>query len=100
MSGRANDHLVYPYLLRNLKVSRKDQVWSSDITYLPFYKDYVFLVAVIDWFSRFVLSWELSNSLDVHFCIEALDRALKEKEKPEIFNTNQGSPIHKIQGFY
>jgi putative transposase len=90
LSKPNKESLIYPYLLRGIQISKTNQVWSSDITYLPFYKDYVFLVAVIDWFSRFVLSWELSNSPDVHFCIEALDRALKEG-KPEIFNTDQGS---------
>lgn len=90
LSGRANDHLVYPYLLRNLKVSRKDQVWSSDITYIPLYEDYVYLVAVIDWYSRYVLSWAVSNTLDVYFCLDALEQALI-TGKPEIFNTDQGS---------
>jgi len=90
LSKPKRDNLVYPYLLRGVKITKINQVWSTDITYLPIYKDYVFLVAVIDWFSRFVLSWELSNSLDVYFCIEALDRALRQG-KPEIFNTDQGS---------
>ena len=90
LSKPGKDNLVYPYLLRGVKITRTNQVWSTDITYLPICKDYVFLVAVIDWFSRFVLSWELSNSLDVYFCIDALDRALRQG-KPEIFNTDQGS---------
>jgi len=90
LSRRAKDHLVYPYLLRNLKVNRKDQVWSSDITYVPLYEDYVYLVAVIDWYSRYVLGWAVSNTLDVYFCLDALEQALI-SGKPEIFNTDQGS---------
>jgi putative transposase len=90
LSKGRKDHLVYPYLLKNVKITVSNQVWSSDITYLPIYKGFSYLVAVIDWFSRYVLSWELSNSLDVYFCLDALDRALREG-KPEIFNTDQGS---------
>lgn len=89
LSKPNKESIVYPYLLRGVRVTKTNQVWSSDITYLPIYKDYVFLVAVIDWFSRFVLNWELSNSLDVYFCLEALDKALRQG-KPEIFNTDQG----------
>jgi len=81
---------IYPYLLRNLEVTRSDQVWSTDITYCGMQKGFMYLVAIIDWHSRFVLSWELSNTLDTAFCIEALSRAL-EKAQPEIFNTDQGS---------
>jgi len=83
-------HLVYPYLLRDVKITETNQVWSTDITYLPIYKGYAYLVAVIDWFSKFVLSWELSTGLDVYFCLEALDKALRQG-KPKIFNTDQGS---------
>jgi putative transposase len=90
LSKSGKDHIVYPYLLKHLKVTLQNQVWSSDITYLPIYRSFVYLVAVIDWFSRYILSWELSNSLDVYFCLEALDRALRQG-KPEIFNTDQGS---------
>ena len=90
LSKGRKDHLIYPYLLKGVKVTVSNQVWSSDITYLPIYKDFSYLVAVIDWYSRYVLSWELSNGLDVYFCIDALDRALREG-KPEIFNTDQGS---------
>jgi len=90
LSKPGKDHLIYPYLLRKVKIIKNNQVWSSDITYLPFYKDFVYLVAVIDWYSRYILSWEISNSLDVFFCLTALDRALREG-KPEIFNTDQGS---------
>lgn len=90
LSKTRKDHIVYPYLLKNVKIAVQNQVWSSDITYLPIYRSFVYLVAVIDWFSRYILSWEISNSLDVYFCLEALDRALR-KGKPEIFNTDQGS---------
>ena len=90
LSKPVKDHLVYPYLLRNVKIVSCNQVWSSDITYLPLYKDFIYLVTVIDWFSRYILSWEISNSLDVYFCLSALDKALR-NSKPEIFNTDQGS---------
>jgi len=90
LSKASKDHLIYPYLLRGVKISSTNQVWSSDITYLPLYEGYAYLVAVIDWFSRYVLSWEISNTLDVYFCLEALGKALK-SSKPEIFNTDQGS---------
>ena len=90
LSKGRKDNLIYPYLLKNAKVTVTNQVWSSDITYLPIYKDFSYLVAVIDWYSRYVLSWELSNSLDVYFCLDALDKALRQG-KPEIFNTDQGS---------
>jgi len=83
------DHKVYPYLLRNVPITRIDQVWSSDITYVPMNHGFMYLVAILDWFSRYVISWQLSNTLDNTFCIEALDRAL-ERRKPDIFNTDQG----------
>jgi putative transposase len=81
---------VYPYLLRDRKLARVDEVWSSDITYVPMRHGYMYLTAVIDWYSRYVLSWRLSNTLDVGFCLEALDEALS-RGKPEIFNTDLGS---------
>ena len=80
---------VYPYLLRGLKIERVNHVWSCDITYLPMDKGFVYLFAVIDWYSRYVLSWEISTSLDTGFCLIGLNRAL-ELGKPEIFNTDQG----------
>lgn len=83
-------HRIYPYLLRDLKVERPDQVWCSDITYVPMEHGYFYLVAVMDWFSRYVISWRLSNSLDVDFCVDVLEEALT-KGKPEIFNTDQGA---------
>ncbi len=83
-------HKIYPYLLRDLNVSRANQVWCSDITYVPLRHGFMYLVAIMDWFSRYVLSWRLSNSLDTSFCLEALDDAL-ELGLPEIFNTDQGA---------
>lgn len=83
-------HKVYPYLLRNLEINRPDQVWCCDITYIPMRLGFLYLVAVMDWFSRYVISWRLSNSMDVDFCMDALDEALMHG-KPEIFNTDQGS---------
>ena len=82
-------HKIYPYLLRNVEVTRVDQVWSTDITYLPMHRGWLYLVAVMDWFSRKVLSWQLSNTLDGLFCLEALEVALA-KGTPEVFNTDQG----------
>ena len=82
---------IYPYLLRNMEVTYVNQVWATDITYIPMAKGFVYVVAIIDWFSRKVLSWRLSNTMDVHFCLEALDEALRRYDKPEIFNTDQGS---------
>jgi putative transposase len=82
-------HKVYPYLLRNLEITRPDQVWSADITYVPLRSGYLYLTAILDWYSRYVLSWRLSNSLDSDFCVEALEEALG-RGRPEIFNTDQG----------
>jgi putative transposase len=87
---RDPDHKIYPYLLRDVTIDRCDQVWSTDVTYLPLEGGYMFLAAVIDWHSRFVLSWRLSNTLDGRFCLEALEVALG-GGRPEIFNTDQGS---------
>ena len=84
-------HRVYPYLLRNLNIDRPSQVWATDITYLPMARGFVYLVAVIDWYSRRVLSWRLSNTLDSQFCVDALEDAIAEGGAPEIFNTDQGS---------
>jgi putative transposase len=87
---RSADHKIYPYLLRDVTIERCDQVWSTDVTYLPLEGGYMFLAAVIDWHSRFVLSWRLSNTLDGRFCLEALEAALG-GGRPEIFNTDQGA---------
>ena len=83
------EHPVYPYLLRNLAITRPNQVWSTDITYVPMLHGFMYLVAVIDWYSRYVLAWELSNTLDGTFCLTALEEALLQGQ-PEIFNTDQG----------
>jgi putative transposase len=83
-------HKIYPYLLRNVEVTRPDQVWASDITYVPLRHGFLYLVAVMDWYSRYVLSWRLSNTLTGGFCLEALDEALA-RAQPEIFNSDQGS---------
>ena len=90
-SKPAQGHKIYPYLLRNVAVTRVNQVWATDISYVPMKRGFVYLVAVIDWFSRRVLSWKLSITMDVSFCLEALDEALSKHGKPEIFNTDQGS---------
>ena len=84
-------HKVYPYLLRGLAVTKPNQVWSTDITYIRLARGFVYLVAIIDWYSRKVLSWQLSNTLDGSFCVECLETALHMHGTPEIFNTDQGS---------
>jgi putative transposase len=90
-SKPAPEHPVYPYLLRNLSVNRPNQVWAADITYIPLARGFAYLVAIMDWYSRRVLAWRLSNSLDTAFCVEALEDALARFGQPEIFNTDQGS---------
>jgi len=84
------EHRIYPYLLSNLMIAHPNQVWCSDITYIRMTNGWLYLVVVMDWFSRYILSWELSNSLDTVFCVNALQAALK-LGTPEIFNTDQGS---------
>lgn len=84
-------HKIYPYLLRGLEIDRPDQVWATDICYIPMAKGLMYLVAIMDWYSRRVLSWRLSNTLDSDFCVEALEEALERHGAPEIFNTDQGS---------
>lgn len=84
------DHRVYPYLLRGVAVMRANQVWSADITYIRLRGGFIYLTAVIDWWSRYVLAWEVSNTLDGHFCLAALERALA-RGTPEVFNTDQGA---------
>jgi putative transposase len=85
------EHKIYPYLLRGLSVERPDQVWAADITYIPLAQGWAYLVAIIDWHSRAILSWRLSNTMVVEFCIEALEEALRHHGPPEIFNTDQGA---------
>jgi putative transposase len=84
-------HKVYPYLLRDLRVERPNQVWATDICYIPMARGFLYLVAVMDWHSRKVLAWRLSNTLDSDFCVEALEEALQRYGTPEIFNTDQGA---------
>jgi putative transposase len=87
----APGHRIYPYLLRGLSITRPNQVWAMDITYIPMARGFVYLAAVVDWFSRGVLAWKLSITMETSFCIETLEEALSKNEKPEIFNTDQGS---------
>lgn len=89
LSQNTTEHRIYPYLLRNVKIVRPNQVWSSDITYVPMPQGWMYLTVVLDWFSRYVLSWRLSNTLEGLFCLEALEEAL-DGRTPEIFNTDQG----------
>lgn len=90
LSKKDDQHKVFPYLLRGLKIDRPNQVWASDITYIRLRRGFVYLVAVMDWFSRYVLSWSVSVTMDVHFYMESLERTLR-MGKPGIFNTDQGS---------
>ena len=89
LSAANKEHKKFPYLLRDLKIAYPDHVWSGDITYLPMLQGFGYLFAIIDWFSRYVIDWELSNFLDTDFCVQSLERGLSLK-KPEIFNTDQG----------
>lgn len=90
LSRRNQAHRVYPYLLRDRVIDRPNQVWAADVTYIPMAKGFVYLVAIIDCYSRKVLAWELSNTLDVQFCLDALETAVRRHGTPEIFNTDQG----------
>lgn len=85
------DHKIYPYLLRNLSIDHPDQVWATDISYLPMADGFAYLTVMMDWYSRKILSWRLSNTMDVTFCVDALEEALHYYEKPLIFNSDQGS---------
>ena len=91
LSKAAPGHKIYPYLLRGLAITRPNHVWSADITYIRLTHGFVYLVAVIDWFSCYVLSWSVSVTLESNFCIEALDQAIRRHGKPDIFNSDQGS---------
>ena len=86
----AAGHKIYPYLLNGMKITRPNQVWAADITYIPMARGFLYLVAIIDWYSRYVLSWRLSNTLEADFCVEALEEALQ-KGRPDTFNTDQGA---------
>ncbi len=90
-SKPAPGHKVYPYLLRKLPIVRPNQVWATDISYIPMAKGFVYLVAIVDWFSRKVMAWRVSITMEADFCVEALEEALARFSKPEIFNTDQGS---------
>jgi putative transposase len=89
LSAAGKGHKVYPYLLRGVKIERPNQVWSTDITYVPLPGGFMYLAAVIDWYSRYVIAWRLSNTLDGSFCLEMLEESLR-SGKPEVFNTDQG----------
>lgn len=91
LSLRNHQHKIYPYLLRDVSITKINQVWSADITYIPLEKGFCYLVVIIDWYSRKVLSWRISNTLDASFCIEALEEAQKRFGTPKYFNTDQGS---------
>ena len=90
-SGKHPGHKIYPYLLRNLSIDHRNQVWCADITYIPMARGFLYLVAFMDWFSRKVLAWRLSTTMDTEFCVEALQDAMNRHGKPGIFNTDQGS---------
>jgi putative transposase len=89
-------HKIYPYLLRKLAIVHPNQVWATDISYIPMAKGFVYLVAIVDWFSRKVLAWRVSISMEADFCVEALEEALARYGKPEIFNTDQGSQFTSV----
>ena len=91
------EHKIYPYLLRDLAITRPNQVWCADVTYIPLARGFLYLVAVMDWASRKVLSWRLSNTLEPSFCVEALEEALDRYGVPEIFNTDQGSQFTSLE---
>ncbi len=90
------EHKIYPYLLRDLTIERPNHVWCADITYIPMRRGFLYLVAIMDWATRKVLAWRLSNTMDVGFCLEALDEAMARYGKPEIFNTDQGSQFTSL----
>ncbi len=90
-SKKHPQHKIWPYLLRNVVINRSNQVWCADVTYIPMQRGFLYLVAIVDWHSRKVLAWRLSNSMDTTFCVEALKEALAKHGTPEIFNTDQGS---------
>jgi len=95
--GEGASHRIYPYLLRNLAIERPNQVWATDITYIPMARGFMYLVAIMDWASRRVLAWRTSNTLTTDFCLEALQEAIAKYGTPEIFNTDQGSQFTSLQ---
>lgn len=90
LSKRHPEHKIYPYLLKGLKIIRANQVWCTDITYIPLVRGYCYLTAIMDWFSRYIIAWRISNTLEAEFCVDCLKESL-DKTKPEIFNSDQGS---------
>jgi putative transposase len=98
-SCRHPKHKIYPYLLRGMAIERPNQVWCANITYIPMAKGFVYLVAVMDWFSRRVLAWQLSIGMDTDFCVEALKGAMERFGHPEVFNTDQGEQQSKPYQF-
>lgn len=97
-TSKANpEHRVYPYLLRNVVINRKNHVWSTDITYIRLQSGWIYLVAIIDWFSRFVLAWDISITLEKDFCVETLEKALNQHPKPDIFNSDQGCQFTSLE---
>jgi putative transposase len=90
-NGKHPDHTIYPYLLRNMDIDRPNQVWCADITYIPMARGFVYLAAIMDWRSRYVLAWRLSITMETDFCVEALEEAMRRFGKPDIFNTDQGA---------
>ena len=95
-SRKHPEHKIYPYLLAGVKITRPNHVWSTDITYIRLTRGFLYLTAIMDWYSRFVLAWRLSNTLDTHFCVEALEAALSVTQ-PEIFNTDQGTQFTSLR---
>jgi len=91
------EHHKYPYLLKDLNITRANQVWCTDITYISIRRGFMYLTAVMDWYSRKVLSWRLSNTMDTRFCVEALEEAITKYGRPEIFNTDQGSQFTSVE---
>lgn len=91
------EHRKYPYLLRDLEINRRNQVWCSDISYIPMRRGFLYLVVIMDWFSRKILSWRLSNTMEADFCVAALEEALQRYGAPEIFNTDQGSQFTSLE---
>lgn len=96
-SRRHKKNPIYPYLLRNKPIVRPNQVWAADITYIPMHRGFLYLIVVLDWYSRRVLSWRLSNTLTTDFCIEAVEEAIERYGAPEIFNTDQGSQFTSVE---
>lgn len=97
-SKKYPQHRIYPYLLRKLAITRATQIWFSDIIYIPVKNGFLYLVAIMDWATRKVLSWRLSNTLDASFCVEALEEAIARYGKPEVMNTKQGTQTQALAG--